>query len=130
MLLHKKYNHFVKFQEDIIRKVSFEKAKMPVNVIDQDILTQEEEVAKEKLETAIKVTEKHARETAISDVKATTLAAYEDEDETVIKQVKSALESIVKDGVRRLITQEKVRPDGRKIDEIRPLASRDRKSVV
>jgi len=124
MFGHQEVARLVEFQEEIIRAVGVEKADMPVTVIDQDILTQVEEVAKEKLETAIKVTEKHARETAISDVKATTLAAYEDEDETVIKQVKSALESIVKDGVRRLITQEKVRPDGRKIDEIRPLASR------
>ncbi|HLS61405.1 MAG TPA: polyribonucleotide nucleotidyltransferase [Virgibacillus sp.] len=124
MFGHQEVARLVEFQEEIIRAVGVEKADMPVTVIDQDILTQVEEVAKEKLETAIKVTEKHAREEAISEVKATTLAAYEDEDEAVIKQVKSALETIVKDGVRRLITQEKVRPDGRKIDEIRPLASR------
>ncbi|MFS8630140.1 MAG: polyribonucleotide nucleotidyltransferase, partial [Bacillales bacterium] len=41
----------------------------------------------------------------------------------VIKQVNMILDNIVKEEVRRLITEEKVRPDGRKPDEIRPLSS-------
>jgi len=58
-------------------------------------------------------------------VKNEVLAKYESEeaDEETIKQVKSVLDKIVKEEVRRLITVEKVRPDGRKIDEIRPLSS-------
>ena len=35
--------------------------------------------------------------------------------------VKDTLETIVANEVRRLITEDKVRPDGRKVDEIRPL---------
>src|SRR5690625_7999463 len=73
MFGHQEVARLVEFQEEIIRAVGVEKADMPVTVIDQDILTRVEEVAKEKLETAIKVTEKHAREEAISEVKATTL---------------------------------------------------------
>jgi polyribonucleotide nucleotidyltransferase len=41
-----------------------------------------------------------------------------------LKLVKQEVEHIVTVEMRRLITQDKVRPDGRKIDEIRPLASR------
>ena len=37
--------------------------------------------------------------------------------------MKEVLDHIVKEEVRRLITDEKVRPDGRGIDEIRPLSS-------
>ena len=37
--------------------------------------------------------------------------------------MKQILDKIVKDEVRRLITEEKIRPDGRKLDEIRPLSS-------
>ena len=40
-----------------------------------------------------------------------------------MKQVSEILDKIVKEEVRRLITEDKVRPDGRKIDEIRPLSS-------
>ncbi|WP_412928145.1 polyribonucleotide nucleotidyltransferase [Globicatella sp. PHS-GS-PNBC-21-1553] len=43
--------------------------------------------------------------------------------EELLKDVKTALHDLEKDEVRRLITKERVRPDGRKIDEIRPLSS-------
>src|SRR5690625_6221419 len=64
------------------------------------------------------------RSEAISAVKEEIVAAYDEDNEDEIKQVKSILESMVKDEVRRLITTEKIRPDGRKIDEIRSLSSR------
>src|SRR5574344_2642486 len=38
--------------------------------------------------------------------------------------VNDILENMVAKEVRRLITEEKIRPDGRKVDEIRPLSSR------
>ena len=41
----------------------------------------------------------------------------------VMKQVGIILHDLEKDEVRRLITEDKIRPDGRKIDEIRPLDS-------
>ena len=40
-----------------------------------------------------------------------------------LKQVKKILDKLVKEEVRRLITEDKIRPDGRKVDEIRPLSS-------
>src|SRR5699024_6562319 len=90
--------------------------------IDETIRTQVEEQAKSNLLAAIQVEEKHAREDAISKVKEETVELYEDEED--ISQVKMVLDELVKEEVRRLITEEKVRPDGRKIDEIRPLSSR------
>src|SRR5699024_10178849 len=59
---------------------------------------------------------------AISKVKEETIELYEDEED--ISHVTMVLDELVKEEVRRLITEEKVRPDGRKIDEIRPLSSR------
>ena len=41
----------------------------------------------------------------------------------MLKQVKQICHSIEADEVRRLIIEDKVRPDGRKVDEIRPLDS-------
>lgn len=53
------------------------------------------------------------------------MAKFEEEehDEDTLKQVKDILSQLVKNEVRRLITEEKVRPDGRAVDEIRPLSS-------
>ena len=74
---------------------------------------------------AVQVQEKHAREDAITEVKNTVIAQYEEQeaDEEKRKQVKEILNKLVKAEVRRLITEEKVRPDGRNPDEIRPLSS-------
>src|SRR5690625_6226030 len=49
------------------------------------------------------------RSEAISAVKEEIVAAYDEDNEDEIKQVKSILESMVKDEVRRLITTEKIR---------------------
>src|SRR5699024_7989490 len=83
--------------------------------------------AKDSLVKAIQVQEKHAREEAIDQVKTDVFTAYEEEEEAdddKLKQVANVLDKIVKEEVRRLITKEKIRPDGRKNDEIRSLSSR------
>ena len=69
--------------------------------------------------------EKHAREDAINAVKNEVIERYTEKeaDDATMKQVKSILDHMVKEEVRRLITDEKIRPDGRGLDEIRPLAS-------
>ena len=75
------------------------------------------------MNTAIQTVEKHAREEAISAVKQRIVASYEEQevDDDTMKQVKGILDKMVKDEVRRLITEDKIRPDGRKLDEIRQL---------
>ncbi len=123
MFAHKEVARLVEFQEEIVAKAGQEKSDIVVLEIDADIRGKVEAQAKEKLLAAIQVEEKHAREEAIASVKEETLALYE-EDEDAIKHVKMTLDELVKEEVRRLITEDKTRPDGRNIDEIRPLASR------
>ncbi len=123
MFAHKEIVRLVEFQEEIVEAVGKEKSDVVVFEIDQDIKGKVEGQAKEKLIQAIQVEEKHAREAAIDAVKKEVLTLYED-DEEAIRHVKETLEHLVKEEVRRLISDEKVRPDGRKPDEIRPLSSR------
>lgn len=124
MLGHQEIIRLVEFQEEIVKAVGKEKSEIVLFVGDEEIFAKVEADAKEKLVEAIKVVEKHAREEAISAVKDEVLSAYEEAEDEVIKQVKLALDKMIKAEVRRLITEEKVRPDGRKIDEIRPLSHR------
>lgn len=124
MFGHEEVIRLVEFQEEIIKAVGVEKSPVSLFQLDEVLSAKVESEAKDKLVAAIQVFEKHAREEAISTVKDEVLATYAEEEEDVVKQVKSILDKMVKDEVRRLITDEKVRPDGRKIDEIRPLASR------
>ena len=61
----------------------------------------------------------------LKQLKIEVIVKYEEQeaDENVLKQVKQILDKLVKGEVRRLISEDKIRPDGRKVDEIRPLSS-------
>ncbi|WP_433749863.1 polyribonucleotide nucleotidyltransferase [Falsibacillus pallidus] len=126
MFGHDEIKKLIAFQEEIAEKVGKEKMTVELSVIDSDIEAEVRSMCEAKLIPAIQVQEKHAREAAIKEVKDEVLASYEEReditDET-IKQVKKVLDKLVKGEVRRLITEDKVRPDGRGVDEIRPLSS-------
>lgn len=124
MFGHEEIIRLVEFQEEIVNSLDVEKFVPEVFVLDEDIKNDVETKANTDLLEAIKVTEKKAREEAIEAVKAEVLESYDEEDTDTLVHVKIALDNMVKNGVRFLITDEKIRPDGRKIDEIRDLASR------
>src|SRR5690554_37504 len=126
MFAHEEIKRLVEFQETIVKEVGKEKRDITLFIPSVDIEQRVTEMAKDKLLGAIQTVDKLTREQAIDDVKEEILSVFEEEEaeSEVISQVKAVLDAIVKNEVRRLITEEKIRPDGRKIDEIRPLSSR------
>lgn len=126
MFGHDAIKQIISFQEQIVAEIGKEKMELNLYEIDADINARVREMAEADMLAAIQVVEKHARQEAIDAVNKRVLEVFEAEEvtEKELKQVKEVLNKIVKEEVRRLITDEKVRPDGRKIDEIRPLSSR------
>ncbi|MDU0153544.1 polyribonucleotide nucleotidyltransferase [Bacillus cabrialesii] len=125
MFGHEEIKRLIAFQEEIVAAVGKEKSEITLYEIDEELSEKVKALAEKDLLKAIQVHEKHAREDAINEVKNTVVAKFEDEehDEDTIKRVKQVLSKLVKNEVRRLITEEKVRPDGRGVDQIRPLSS-------
>ncbi|XWN52696.1 polyribonucleotide nucleotidyltransferase [Anoxybacillus flavithermus] len=125
MFGHEEIKRLIAFQEDIAAKVGKEKMEVALYELDAQLEAEIRARVEGEVKRAVQVPEKLAREAAIEQLKAEVVAAYEDQeaDEETIKQVKEILHKLVKEEVRRLITEEKVRPDGRKVDEIRPLSS-------
>jgi polyribonucleotide nucleotidyltransferase len=125
MFGHDEIKRLIEFQEKIVAEIGKEKRQITLYEIDQELEADVREICEADMVKAIQVQEKHAREDAIKEVKNQVIARYEEQEATDedLKQVKQILDKIVKGEVRRLITVEKVRPDGRKIDEIRPLSS-------
>ncbi|WP_409292348.1 polyribonucleotide nucleotidyltransferase [Peribacillus sp. SCS-37] len=125
MFGHEEIKRLIAFQEEIAAVVGKEKTKVALYEVDQDLEQEIRSLCEADINKAVQVQEKHAREDAIKQVKDRVVAEYEEKeaDDAVIKQVKEILSKFVKAEVRRLITEEKVRPDGRNPDEIRPLAS-------
>ncbi|MCI0764666.1 polyribonucleotide nucleotidyltransferase [Bacillus sp. TL12] len=125
MFGHEEIKRLIAFQEEIVQAVGKEKAEVKLYEVDADLEKAIREMAEKDMHAAIQVHEKHAREDAINEVKQRVIAHYEEQEveAEVLGQVHEILYKIVKEEVRRLITVEKIRPDGRKSDEIRPLAS-------
>lgn len=125
MFGHEEIKKLIAFQEKIVAEIGKEKMQVTLYEIDPELEAEVRELCEADMVKAIQVQEKHAREDAINAVKNQVLAKYEEQEATEedLKQVKEILDKIVKGEVRRLITVEKIRPDGRKIDEIRPLSS-------
>ncbi|MED1566487.1 polyribonucleotide nucleotidyltransferase [Bacillus paramycoides] len=125
MFGHDEIKRLIAFQEEIVQAVGKEKIAVKLYEVDADLNQAVREMAETDMHSAIQVHEKHAREDAINEVKKRVIEHYEAEeaDADTLGQINEILYKIVKEEVRRLITVEKIRPDGRKGDEIRPLAS-------
>ncbi|MBW8348916.1 polyribonucleotide nucleotidyltransferase [Bacillus sp. IITD106] len=123
---HEEIKKLIQFQEEIVSKIGKEKREVVLYEVDASLEAEVRKMCEKELIEAIQVEEKHAREDAIQAVKDKVMEDFSNreniEDDT-IKQVKQILGNLVKEEVRRLITVEKIRPDGRKPDEIRPLSS-------
>ena len=124
---HEAIQELVDFQNYIVAAVGKEKAEVELLQVDADLRSEIEAAYYDQLAKAVQVEEKLAREAATQAVKEEVLASYqerfaEDEDkETILRDVAEILEQMEHAEVRRLITEDKVRPDGRRVDEIRPL---------
>lgn len=111
------------FQKEAL-SMGLAKEKMEVKSIalPQVILEAVNRYAYDKMDKAVRVEEKKAREAAVDAVKAEVLAYFAEEFPEEEKIIKTILEDMVHKIVRRLITVEHIRPDGRALDEIRPIA--------
>lgn len=128
MFGHEAIKALCTFQLSIIKELGQPKrviAFYRVNeVMDKDIRS----LSVKKMIKAIATKDKLEREGNINAVKAEVKVNYEAKTyadskakDKALKEVEMILESIISEEVRRLITEEKIRPDGRKVDEVRPL---------
>ena len=124
---HEAVRELIAFQEEIVAAVGKEKAEVELLQVDPELQAEIVAAYNADLQKAVQVEEKKAREAATEAVKEEVTAVYEeryadDENyETIMRDVAEILEQMEHAEVRRLITEDKIRPDGRRVDEIRPL---------
>lgn len=130
MFGHKAIIKLCEFQEKIIAEVGVAKREIELYHVDEVLEKDIKVRAEKRLIKAISIFDKLERQNAIDDIEKEVIADYEGrkyetekEAKTTVSMVKEILETIVANEVRRLITEDKVRPDGRKVDEIRPLSA-------
>ena len=122
----------VAFQEEIIAAVGKETGEFELKVVDEAIANAVEEFVGKELRLATAVEEKQARGEATEAATQKVIEKFENDNSDLDKDdlkallgdVRSTCSKIVQNEMRRLISEDKVRPDGRKLDELRPLESK------
>src|SRR5690606_38526337 len=123
MFGHEEIKKLIAFQEEIAAEVGKEKTEIQLYELDAELTETIKNTVEAKLNAAVQINEKQARNEAIDEVKKGVMEQYEESDDAVKKQAGQILDKMVKEEVRRLITDEKIRPDGRGPSEIRALSS-------
>ena len=115
------------FEKEIIAAVGKPKREIQLFTADESVKAHIQEEIGEKLVKAISIFDKLERQDAVAALKKQVLDEYdaiepEAKDHSAkMMMVADILEEMEAAEVRRLIIEDKIRPDGRKVDEIRPL---------
>jgi len=130
---HEAVKELNEFQEQIIAEIGEEKMEVELLLPSQELTDEISAAYNDSMKEAIQIFDKQERAEATDALKEAVVEAYEikyaesdlteNELDSLLKDVKEVMNNLEKDEVRRLITQEKVRPDGRGVDEVRPLES-------
>ncbi|GGA39386.1 polyribonucleotide nucleotidyltransferase [Paenibacillus physcomitrellae] len=124
MFGHDEIKNIVAVIEEFAQIAGKEKMEVKLHAVDAEVNRAVREFAAERLVEAVRIAEKHARQDAIDAINDDAVTFFEQEyieTPELLSDVKEVLHDIVKEEVRRLITHDKVRPDGRKLNEIRPI---------
>ena len=130
MFGHEQIKKLCAFQEEIIAACGKEKREIELYAVDETVDSEVRSNFESKIREAVSIKEKlerYGKIDELTDEAAEMIAAkeysFEKEQNNAVKQAREICRSIEADEVRRLIIEDKVRPDGRQIDEIRPLNS-------
>lgn len=130
MFGHDQIKKLCAFQEEIVAACGKEKREIELYAVDETIDREVRANFEAQIRAAVSIKEKLERYGKIDDLtdEAAEMIAnkeYESEKDqnNAVKQAREICRGIEADEVRRLIIEDKVRPDGRQIDEIRPLNS-------
>lgn len=126
---HEAVKELCAFQDEIIAEIGQEKMEVELILPDADLKAAIEADYSEQMIAAVQNPDKMTRAEQVETLTDEIVAAYEekfaddDELDSIMKDVKQIIKDMEKAEVRRLITEDKVRPDGRDLHEIRDLDS-------
>lgn len=130
MFGHEQVKKLCAFEEEVIQACGKPKREIELYKVDPEVDAAVREGYEAKIREAVSIKEKLDRYNKIDELTDEAAAmieakeyASEKEQANAVKQAREICHGIEADEVRRLIIEDKVRPDGRKIDEIRPLNS-------
>ena len=140
LFAHEMIKDLCNFQLKIMKDYPVSKSSYEVLEPDAKTIAEVKQIVGNRLVKAVSIFEKIERYEAIDAIKAEVVSQYESKGyfkvidnqqvfdqktkDLTVKYVKHILDGIVTKELRRLVTEDKIRPDGRKLDELRALESR------
>ena len=129
---HEAIKKLVEFQNVIISEIGEEKMDYPKLEINDELKTEVRELCESRLDEAIRIKDKITKYESIQAIEDEIVEKYTnefeenlkaDEFKELITKVCLIFESVKYDVFRKIVVDEKIRVDGRKMDEIRPLSA-------
>lgn len=109
-------------QEKFISQFGKKKMEFVAPVGDPALRKEVEAACRKEIQVCIRIPDKIQRENSIAELKREMVQAFSAKFPEQVPAISLILEEILYEEVRRLILEEKVRADGRKWDEIRPIS--------
>ena len=132
MFGHEAVKELIGFQNEIIKEIGEEKMEYETLVIEDELRQEIRRLASDELDKAMRIKVALEQRDAISKIKEDIITKYEGEAEDIttpeelkihLAKVNSALEQVEYEVFRRIVVNEKIRVDGRVMDEIRDLSA-------
>ena len=119
---HEEIQHIVAFQEEIQKRCGKEKHIAKLFTVPEAMEKEIEAFARERIDVAVRNSDKLSRDADVADISADTMEHFLELYPEMEKEIGMAFHDLEKSVVRHMITHEKIRPDGREVEEVRPIS--------
>jgi len=109
-------------QKELFNKLDIQKQEVPPKTIDQSEYDSIKQKILSPLKEAVRAKNQKERKKRLDHLINSLLDEIPEDDENKINETKDIFNEILKDWVRSSIIEEKIRPDKRQLDEIRPIS--------
>lgn len=121
MFAHQEIKEIVAFIEEVVAEVGKEKREVELYKVPAEIEVDVRNFAEGKMREAVKTPEKMERLENMDAVEVETQEHFAEKYPESEKEIANVLYAITKEQVRSLILDDKIRPDNRAYEEIRPI---------
>ncbi|MBQ4097991.1 MAG: polyribonucleotide nucleotidyltransferase, partial [Clostridia bacterium] len=118
---HEEIKRLCAFQEEIVKEIGKPKREMELYHVPEEIDNAVREYADKMLDEALDTFDRHERQAGQDKVEKDCLEHFAEIFEGKEREIKDALYYMTKEKVRAKITNTGIRPDGRKLDEVRKI---------
>lgn len=118
---HEEIKRLCAFQEEIVKEIGKPKKEMDLYHVPEDLDVAVREYASEKLDKALDTFDRHIRQEGQDAVEKDCIEHFAEQFPNMEREIKDSLYYLTKEKVRAKITKFGIRPDGRKLTEVRPI---------